>query len=114
MESVFAVVWGLIGPLRITSTTGNKILYAGTPKLFTEAIFECLDPKTSSISDPALILAIARNNDIITDNQYQRLMADRQETKKEAIAELTQQNTFDLLYCQNFKIIQICQNFWLS
>ena len=39
MESVFAVVWGLIGPLRITSTTGNKILYAGTPKLFTEAIF---------------------------------------------------------------------------
>ncbi len=90
MNSVLAYVWSLIGPLRMTLTTGYEVLYAGTPKPLPEAISECLDPETQ-------VLDIAKDAGIITDNLYQRLNGGEQETKQKAFDELTQQNSLDIL-----------------
>ena len=97
MESVFATVWGLIGPLRLTLTTGGKVLYAGTAKLFSEAIFECLDPVVSGINNPVQILNIAANAGLITKDQYEKLSSDDQEEKKVTISELTKTTALALL-----------------
>ncbi len=76
----------MIGPLNLTRTTDGEILYAGSPNLFTQAIYESLDPE---ISPHEQILLIATNLQIFTEIQYETLMDEDQEAKKITIADFT-------------------------
>lgn len=97
MEPVLAAVWGIIGPLRMSMTASGRVLYAGSPKLFTETIFECLDPELSGVEHPAQVLATAKELGVITDEQFSTLTSEDQEERKTAIGLLTKTDALALL-----------------
>ena len=97
MEPVLAAVWGLIGPMKLTMSVNGNVIYAGTPKLFTEAIFDCLDPEFSQVEHPEQVLATAMEVGVISDEQFQRLTAEDQEERKTAIAQLKKSDALALL-----------------
>ncbi len=86
LQHIEPAVWWMIGPLNLTRTTDGEILYAGSPNLFTQAIYESLDPE---ISPHEQILLIATNLQIFTEIQYETLMDEDQEAKKITIADFT-------------------------
>ena len=73
IEPVVASVWAVIGPFRPATTSNGKLLYAGSQKLFTEVVFENLDPIECELEGPDQLLAIARDSNVITDDQFQIL-----------------------------------------
>ncbi len=97
IEPVIAAVWGMIGPLNLTRTTEGEILYAGSPNLFTQAIYACLDPEISLVQSHEQILLVAQNLGIFTENQYTALLQDDQEAKKITISEFTIDQTLALI-----------------
>ena len=97
MEPVLSAVWGLIGTLRMSMTVNGKVLYAGNPKLFTETIFECLDPELCKCEHPEQVLATAKELGVITFEQFQKLTNEDQEIKKAAISQLQKSDALTLL-----------------
>ncbi len=97
IEPVVAAVWGIIGPLTLTRTTAGQNLYAGSVKLFTQAIYECLDPEFSEVESHDQILGVAQSLGIITSAQYDILIGDDQLAKKTTIDELTIDNALSLI-----------------
>ena len=73
IEPVVASVWAVIGPFRPATTSNGKLLYAGSQTLFTEVVFENLDPIECELEGPDQLLAIARESNVITDDQFQIL-----------------------------------------
>ncbi len=53
-EPVIAAAWGMIGPMQLVTSTDGQPLYAGSAKLFTQAIYECLDPEFSEVDSHEL------------------------------------------------------------
>ena len=74
IEPVLAAVWAVNGQYRPATTVNGSVLYAGSQKVFTDAIFECLDPVQSGVEDPSQLLAIAKEVNLITDEQLELLM----------------------------------------
>ncbi len=70
----------------------NHSIYAGSAKLFTQAIYERLDPELSEVDSHEQVLAVAQELDIITTAQYDVLRGEDQEAKITTIAELTTDN----------------------
>ena len=97
IESVIAAVWSIVGPLNVTRSSTGKLYYAGHPKLFTQAVYECLDPELSQIDSQTQILGVARDLGIITQSQFEVLDGDNQEAKKPIIEGLTIANALSLV-----------------
>ena len=97
IEPVIAAVWGVIGPLKLITTINGQILYAGSTKLFTQTIYECLDPELSGIQSHSQILTAALQQGSISLDQFENLLIDDQEVKKLTIAQLTAENALTLI-----------------
>ncbi len=97
IEPVIAAAWGMIGPMQLVTSTDGQPLYAGSAKLFTQAIYERLDPEFSEVDSHEQVLAVAQELDIITTAQYDVLQGEDQEAKITTIAELTTDNALSLI-----------------
>lgn len=98
IEPVLATVWAVIGPFRVAPTVDGNILFAGTPKLFTEAIFECLNlAECSGVQDSSQLLVIARDSDLIDDKQFQKLNSTDLQEKIDAMSEIQIEDAIALL-----------------
>lgn len=96
-EPVIAAVWAVVGPFRPVTTVNGSMLYSAIPKLFTDAIFECLDPATSGIKCSSQLLTIARNFNLINDDQLHKLMDPDAQTKKQAMSTIKVESALELV-----------------
>ena len=98
VEPVLAAVWSMVGSLNLARTATGELLYAGNPKLFTQAIFESLDPEFSLVESHAQVLATAEILKVITWDQYQTLLQEDQEAKKKTIEEFTIDHSLKMIH----------------
>lgn len=91
LEPVLASVWCVVGQYRLTTTEYGKFLYAGTPKLFSESIFESINPDNCNLKDPVQILHIAHQAKLISDQCLNLLLDGKDQTSK-----LEAMNTIDI------------------
>ncbi len=97
IEPVVAAVWGMIGPLNLARTTAGEILYAGSPKLFTQAIYESLDPEFSLVESHNAVLSTAFQLGVITVDEFKALLQEDQEIKKATIEGFTIDHTLRMI-----------------
>ena len=97
LEPVIAAVWSIVGPLNVTRSIDGTIYYASSPKLFTQAIFECLDPEFTGIDSHTQILGIARDIGIISQSQFDILDGEDQELKKFVMSNINLVHEFSLV-----------------
>ena len=92
METVVATVWAVIGQYSPVTARSGEILYIGTPKLFSDTIFESIHAEECAVKESSNFLVIAQQNNLLDKVKVEKLMGTDEEgttdLKKEEHQEL--------------------------